>query len=338
MRPVNNGKKRLLYIKQFFEECTNENRDATMGDILRYLQQHGIDAERKSVLSDIDALEEYGMDIQRGCTNKSYYLNERDFDIAELKLIVDWIASSKFLSEKKSAELIEKIGKLTDIYQRRELKRRVVVSGRVKSMNSTVLYSVDTIQSAIANRGYIDFKYYQYNMKKEREFKHNGKTYHVHPRHLLYDNNTYYLLADEGDELKTFRVDRMASVKQTEETEDDWFNFGSPLDIDGFLTSTFGMYHGETTEVTMLFKKDMMDTVIDKFGKDVKVETTYSDRFRIKAKVAVSPQFFGWIFGLGDNVMIEYPLKVAKQMKDLLKERHKAYREEHSWNIYNVRT
>lgn len=334
MRPVNTGKKRLLYLKKYFEECTNENRDVTMGDILRYLERHGIEAERKSVLSDIDALEEFGMDIQRGDGNKTYYLNERDFDLAELKLIVDWIASSKFLSEKKSEELIEKIGKLTDIFQRRELKRRVVVSGRVKSMNSTVLYSVDTIQSAIANRGYIDFKYYQYNMKKEREFKHNGKTYHVHPRYLLYDNNTYYLLADEGDELKTFRVDRMASVKQTEETEDDWLNFSKPVDIESFMKSTFGMFHGEETVVKIIFHRDMMDTVIDKFGKDVKVEIVDNDHFRVTEKIAVSPQFFGWIFGLGTNAMIEYPLKVAKQMKDLLKERHKAYREEHSRNIY----
>ncbi len=334
MRPVNNGKMRLLYIKQFFEEQTNDFYDATMGDILRYLEKHGIEAERKSVLSDIDALEQFGLEIRNKDDNKSYYLHERDFDTAEIKLIVDLIASSKFLSEKKSAELIEKIGKLTDVHQRRELKRRVVVSGRVKSMNNTVLYSVDTIQSAIANRDYIDFKYYQYNMDKEREFKHNGKIYHVRPRYLLYDNNTYYLLADEGEDIKTFRVDRMASVKQTEEREDDWLNISGHIDIDNFLTSTFGMYHGETTEVTMLFKKEMMDTVIDKFGKDVEVLATYSDRFRIKVKVAVSPQFYGWVFGLGDNVMIEYPLKVAKQMKDMLKERHKAYREEHSARIY----
>ncbi len=336
MRPINNGKLRLLRLKQFFEENTDYRHQATMSDILKYLDKYGIEAERKSILSDIDALEQFGMDVKRGEGNKTYYLDERYFEMAELKLIADWIASSKFLSENKSKELIEKIGNQTSKYMRRELERRISVTGRVKSMNSSVLYYVNDIQSAIASGGYIDFKYYQYNMKKEREFKHSGKVYHVRPRHILYDNNTYYMLADEGDELKTFRVDRMAGVKETDKTEDDWFNLSKRVDIESFMKSTFGMFHGEETVVKMIFHRDMMDTVIDKFGKDVKVDIVDDDHFRVTEKVAVSPQFFGWIFGLGTNAMIEYPLKVAKQMKDLLKERHKAYREEHSWNIYSV--
>lgn len=334
MRPVNTGKIRLLRIKQYFEENTDYRHQATMSDILKYLDKYGIEAERKSVLSDIDALEQFGMDMKRGEGNKTYYLGERYFEMAELKLIADWIASSKFLSENKSKELIGKIGKQTSIYNRRELERRVSVSGRVKSMNSSVLYYVNDIQYAIACRSYIDFKYYQYNMKKEREFKHGGKVYHVRPRHLLYDNNTYYMLADEGPEMKTFRVDRMTNVKIVEDSEEDSFRAGKPIDLERFMKSTFGMFHGDETVVKIIFHRDMMDTVIDKFGKDVKVEIVDDDHFRVTEKVAVSPQFFGWIFGLGTNAMIEYPLRVAKQMKDLLKERHKAYREEHSARIY----
>lgn len=336
MRPVNNGKMRLLYLKRFFEEYTDEENDASMSEILDYLDRCGIEAERKSILSDIDALEQFGMDIQRGDNNKSYYLDSREFDIAEIKLIADWIASSKFLSEKKSAELIEKMGKLTSIYKRRELEREVKVSGRVKTMNKNALYIVNEIQTALEENGYIDFKYYQYNMKKEREYKHDGKIYHVFPISVLYDNSNYYMLAYEIEELKTFRVDKMAEVHINKDSGDDMPEAAlfQSIDVASLSKSTFGMFLGKRTTVKLIFKREMMDVVIDKFGEDVKVDIVDDEHFRVTEKIAVSPQFYGWIFGLGDNVMIEYPLKVAKEMKDLLKERHKAYREEHSWNIY----
>ena len=365
MRLVNNGKMRLLRLKQFFEENTDYQHKATMSDILSYLDKYGIEAERKSILSDIDALEQFGMDVHRGTGNKTYYLGERNFELAELNLIINWIASSKFLSERKSKELIDKIWKLTSIHKREDMEQQIAVTGRVKSMNSSVLYYVNEIQYALSTCGYLDFKYYQYNMKKEREFKHNGKIYHVWPRYLIFDNNTYYLLANEGGKLKTFRVDRMSSVKRTEEPDKNEFNsegqidvdiialledmilydekmdelsmHDDMIDIDSFMKSTFGMFHGKETTVKMIFYRDMMDTVIDKFGIDVKVDIIDDDHFRVTEKVKVSPQFFGWIFGLGDKVMIEYPLEVAKQMKDLLSERHKAYREKHGRNIYNCK-
>ena len=327
---------RILHVKDFLEKYTDADHSAGMYEIIKYLNDHEIPAERKSVRDDITTLGEkgYGMDIELE-NGKQWKLLGREFDLAEIKLIIDCIASSKFLSEEKSKQLIEKIESLVSVHQRRSLDRQMVVSGRVKSMNDTVLYIIDHIHEAIESDMYIEFKYFQYNMEKKREYRHNGKVYHVNPRRLLYDNNFYYLLADEGDELKTFRVDRMTNVNVVEETEDDLLNFGSGrINTADYIKSTFGMYHGKETEVKMLFQKDMMDIVIDKFGKDVKVEKVDDGHFRVIAKVAVSPQFFGWIFGLGENVMIEYPLKVAKQMKDLLKERHKAYREAHTGAIY----
>ena len=336
---------RILHVKDYLEKFTDEERSASMYDIIKYLDEHQIPAERKSVRDDIIALGEngYGMDIALE-NGKQWKLLSRDFDLAEIKLIVDCIASSKFLSEAKSKELINKVETLVSARQRRSLNRQMIVSGRIKSMNETVLYALDTIHEALASREDIEFKYYHYNMEKKREFKHNGKIYHVYPRDLFYDNNTYYLLADEGEELKTFRVDRMANVKLCKETDDDEedfnFNFSFSqtrhISAESFIKSTFGMYHGTEEKVQMLFTKDMMDTVIDKFGKNANTEIVDSDHFRVTATVSVSPQFFGWIFGLGDNVMIEYPLPVAKQMMDLLKERHKAYRESHSNAIYQA--
>lgn len=285
---------RILHVKDFLEEYTDEERSAGMWEIKKYLDAHDIPAEAKSIRDDIHALMDYGMDIELE-NGKQWKLLSRDFDLAEIKLIVDCIASSKFLSEAKSKELIQKIEGLVSVRQRRQLDRQMTVSGRIKSMNETVLYALDTIQEALKLVACIDFKYYQYNMEKKREYKHNGKVYHVFPRNLFYDNNTYYLLADEGEELKTFRVDRMANVNLAEVSDEDMLDFNfSHVDAESFMKTTFGMYHGTEEKVQMLFAKDMMDTVIDRFGKDVKTEIVDSDHFRVTATVSVSPQFFGW--------------------------------------------
>lgn len=363
---------RILYIKDFLEKHTNEERSVSMWEIIKYLEENEIPAERKSVRDDILALKEYGMDIDLE-NGKQWKLLSRDFDLDEIKLIADCVASSRILTAKKSQELIKKLGNLVGISQH-ALERRVIVTGRAKAANNQMLYNVDTISEAIAHFEDIEFRYFQFNMNKERKYKHDGKIYHVYPRHLIYENNIYYLLADERNELKTFRVDRMSSVTIAKEktadkpydivftmTEEEMDNATIEEIIDSmelvtledestqelphkpvainmstYMKSTFGMYHGEETQVTMLFKKEMMDTVIDRFGEDVKTEIVDEEHFRITEKVAVSPQFYGWIFGLGDNVMIEYPLPVAKQMMDMLKERHKAYRESHTGAIYSA--
>ena len=327
---------RILYVKKYLEEHSDENHFVSMHEILEYLDNQRIPANPKSVRDDLKALIEYDMPLELE-NNKLWHLLSREFELSEIKLIVDCIASSKFLSEKKSQALIKKFESLVSIHQRKELNRQIIVAGRVKSMNETVFYSLNNIHEAISSGKYLDFNYFQYNMDKQQEYKHGGKVYHVCPQHLLYDNNNYYLFAEERSELKTFRVDRMTNVKITEETANDFFNLClETIDTKSITKSVFGMFHGEETIVQMLFGKDMMDTVIDKFGKDVTVEIVDDQHFRVKTKVAVSPQFFGWIFGLGENAMIEYPLAVAKQMKDMLKERHKAYREAHSGAIYLV--
>ncbi len=314
---------RILYVKQFFEEFTDEEHSASMNDIIKFLDNQSIPAERKSINDDIKALIEYGMDIELE-NGKLRKLLSRDFDLAEIKLIIDCVASSKFLSAEKSKELIDKLGKLVSANQRKALKRQVVVSDRAKSINKTALYNLDSIHTAIASHKCIDFQYYQYNAKKELTLKHDGKVYHVSPQSLLYDNNNYYLLASEGIEPKVFRVDRMTNIIICDSRA--WTI--KPIDIASFTKSTFGMYQGEKEKVELLFKNEMMDTVIDKFGEDVWIKIIDDNHFMATVTVSVSPQFFAWIFGLGDNVMIKYPPKVVKQMQDLLKERHKAYQEE----------
>ena len=326
MRNYSNPKLKLLYLKQFFEECTDEDHPASMPDILTYLDSKGIHAERKGIYADISYLEDFGMELRDEDKerSKSYRLLDRDFEPSEIKLILDSVASSKFLSEKKSMDLMAKLEKLVSVHQRQSLKRQIKVTGRVKSMNGSVMYSVDTIHNAIASDTTVKFKYFHYNIQKEREYTHDGKPYEVSPWTLIYDNSNYYLLAFVESGIRTFRVDRMAEVKQGAKERQGKEQFES-FDLASFTKATFGMYSGKEEKVEMVFHNTMIDTVIDKFGKDVFISVVDDYHFRITVPVAVSPQFFGWIFGLGGKVTIVGPKSVVKQMQDMLEKVSKRY-------------
>lgn len=317
-------KLKLLYLKQFFEEKTDENHTATMADIIAYLRSKGIEAERKSIYNDFDALEYYGMDVRNDEYGKNYQWLDRDIELSELKLIIDSVASSKFLPEKKSLALIQKLEKLCSEYQREQLTRQVRVIGRPKTMNNNVLYNVDALHAAIAANKTVRFKYFHYNIKKEREYTKKGKPYEVSPWALLYDNDNYYLLAYLDDDFRIFRVDRMANVETGEQDRHGQEVFDQ-MDMAAYSKSTFGMYGGKEQEVEMVFHNRMIDTVIDKFGRDVWLRKVDDWHFKVTVTVAVSPQFFAWVFGLGNYVTITGPENVVKQMKDMLAKVQKRY-------------
>ena len=319
-----NQKLKLLYLKQFFEDKTDEKHPATMADILAYLQANDVDAERKSIKTDLDALELYGMDVRRADYGKAYLLLDREFELPEVKLIIDSVASSKFLSENKSDALIKKLGKLVSEHQRKELRRQVRVMGRAKTMNNSVLINTDRIHAAIAANTTITFKYFHYNIKLDREYSRKGELFEVSPWALLYDNDNYYLLAYTDKDFRTYRVDRMANVEQgiNERRGKEEFE---KMDMPAYTKSTFGMYNGKQEEVTMVFHNRMLDTVIDQFGKEVWLSKVDDWHFKVTVTVAVSPQFFAWVFGLGNYVTITGPENVVKQMKDMLAKVQKRY-------------
>lgn len=331
---------RILRVKDFFEEYTDEDHSAMMNGIVQYLKKYGIEAERRSIIEDIDALNHYGMDIKLDENGKSRKSLDREFEISEIRMLVDCIASSKFLSEEKSKALIDKLLKLLSLYQRNKIIRRVELSYLKKSTNKSVLYNIDTIHEAIAKFKNIEFQYYQYNMKKERELKDQGKVYIADPRRLFYDNNYCYCLIEQNDKSKVLRVDKMTNVRISNSYVPNRLN-KLPEELIGFrnrfYTESIWEIEKESKTVQILFSKKMMDTVIDRFGEDVSTEIVDADHFRVKVDVVPDFQFFSWIFELGDKAMIEYPLSVAAQMMDMLKERFKAYREEHSSNIYYYR-
>lgn len=319
MRNYANPKLKLLYLKQFFEEQTDEDHPATMPRILEYLDSKGIHAERKGIYADISYLEDFGMELRDDSKdrNKTYRLLERDFEPSEIKLVLDSVASSKFLSEKKSMDLMSKLEKLVSVHQRQSLKRQVKVTGRVKSMNGSVMYNVDTIHAAIAADTTIKFKYFHYNINKEREFTRKGAFYEVSPWALIYDNNTYYLLAYVDGKIRTYRVDRMASVSQGTNERQGKVEFES-FDLVSFSKATFGMYSGEEQKVEMIFHNRMIDTVIDKFGKEVFLTSVDNEHFKMTTNISVSPQFYAWIFGLGNYAKIVGPDSVIEGMKEML--------------------
>ena len=332
-------KLKLLYIKQFFEDKIDERHAVSISDIRKYLGENGVSAERKSIYDDLKNLEDFGLTIrdwkdddEEGIKHRytRYQLMDRDFELREVKLISDSIASSKFLSESMSNNLIKKLGTLVSEYQRKEVRRQVRVMGRSKTMNDSALNVVDHIHAAIENNRIITFKYYHYslnkNLKLEKVFSRKGELIEASPWALLYDNDNYYLLAYTDGKFMTYRVDRMTNVKEDEIKERQGKEEFEKIDMSSYTKSTFGMYNGTQEEVTMVFQNRMLDTVIDKFGKDVWFSRVDDQHFKVTVPVAVSPQFFAWIFGLGNYVTIIEPENVVKQMKDMLEKVGKRYR------------
>ena len=244
-----NQKLKLLYLKQFFEEKTDENHTATTPEMIAYLHAHEVEAERKSIYSDLRALKAFGMVLRKEEDEekervKEFTYSNRPFQLREVKLIIDSVASSKFLSEKKSDELIKKLGTLVSEHQRKELRRQVRVMGRAKSMNESSINVADHIHAAMVANTTVRFKYFHYNLKKERVYSREGRFYEVSPWALLYDNDNYYLYAFVDDDFRIFRVDRMAAVSKGENKRQGKEAF-EKMDLPAFSKSTFGMFNGK---------------------------------------------------------------------------------------------
>ena len=309
-----NQKTKLLYVMEALLYESDEAHPLSMEDILRYLSEKGIRAERKSVYSDIETLQAFGLDIHgtRGRT-AGYYVGERDFELPEIKLLIDSVQSSKFITERKTMQLIRKLAGLTSVHEAALMKRQLFVKNRIKSMNESIYYNVDAIHQAIAEDKQIEFRYYSYTVTKEKKFRRNGRPYRVSPLALSWAEENYYLIAYEGEagKIKHFRVDKMDGIRVTER-----FREGQKLlretDMAEYTRKNFSMFGGEEQTVTLRFSNRMIGVVIDTFGKDVPIFSVDADHFQIRATVAVSPQFFGWLFGLDGEAVITAPREVME--------------------------
>ena len=307
-----NQKLKLLYLKQLFEQKTDERHPISMQQILSELQSLGIAAERKSVYDDIACLQQFGMDIVRQQGPKGgYFLASREFELPELKLLVDAVQSSKFLSAKKSMALIAKLETLSSCHEAQQLRRQVFVSGRVKNMNESVYYTVDRIHDAIAQNRQIRFRYFDYGPDGTR--RERPEDYFASPYALLWSEENYYLVAhSEKHGLTHYRVDKMARLRLTDRPR-HMDEASKQLDPGKYGTSLFGMFAGEPVAVRMRFENSLAGVVIDRFGKDAMLVPDGGGHFTVTAWITVSPVFFGWVASFADRAKIVYPQCVAEE-------------------------
>lgn len=319
-------KQKLLYIAQYLMEHTDEEHGASMPELLQYLKQNGIAAERKSIYGDLEELKDFGMDIvwDRG-KNGGYRLASRDFELAEVKLMVDLVQSAKFITPKKSRSLIGKLEKQVSKNDAKGLQRQVVVADRNKTENENIYYNVDVIHEGIAENVKVRFQYFDWNVKKERILRKEGAFYEISPWLLTWDDENYYLVGydEEAALMKHYRVDKMIGIQAMKCPRQGREAF-EKLDIAAFSKKTFGMFAGEEKTVQLLADQAMTGVLIDRFGKDVPLRQFDDHHVLARVSVAVSPQFYGWLAGLGGKVKIQAPEAQQKAyrayLEKLLKE------------------
>lgn len=322
MAKSENQRAKLLYILKILMEETDDTTALTAQDLIDRLAKYEIKAERKSIYSDIDTLILMGYDIlkDKSKDHNGYYMASREFELAELKLLVDAVASSKFITEKKSKELISKIETLCAKNEAKQLQRQVYVSDRLKTENESVYYSVDGIHDAILNDRQISFLYYEWDTNKKMRFRKNGERYQISPYLLVWNDSNYYLVAYDQDAaiMKHYRVDKMFDIQVEKHTRlgKDVFKEFTPANYAG---KNFGMFGGEEEILSLECEEFMIGVLIDRFGKEISIRPASDGFVRVRVAVCVSHIFFGWLAGLQGKVRIVAPESVAIQAKEYLR-------------------
>ena len=316
--PRSEGQKlKLLYIEKILTEESDELHPVSTKRLIEALAAEGISCERKAIYDDIEALRRFGYDVEKTDGKYGgYSLISRKFELPELKLLVDAVHSSKFITKKKSDRLITKLASLVSRHEAVELKRDIYTE-RTKTDNEKVYLNVDAIHSAIQNDRRISFLYFEWQRDKKKHYRRNGQRYTVSPRSLLWDDENYYLIAYDHNsrQLRHYRVDKMESIRKENEPREGLELIGE-FNADEYSRSVFGMFGGEQKSVTLLCKNSMAGVIFDRFGISVPVRYTDEEHFEVTVKITVSPQFYAWIFGLGGAVTIAEPEDVRQKMKE----------------------
>ncbi len=323
-----NQKLKLYYLGRIMTEKTDDDHMITMSEIKAALEAYGVTADRKSLYDDFETLRVLGIDVigEKVGRNYYYHVGKKQFEIAELKLLVDAIQSSKFITEKKSTELIKKLTSMASEYEATQLKRQVVVQGRVKTMNESIYYFVDDLHKAIAENKQIRFEYMKWNVEKKLE-KRREEPYVVSPWALTWDDENYYLIAfdEAADGIKHFRVDKLKNVQifNKKRTGRDRFK---EFNLAKYAKMSFGMFGGDTVNIKIGFENDMAGVFIDRFGKDIMIHPSRRKGWsEFSVDIALSDQFFGWIFALGTKVKILGPKEVVQKYKEEIEETGNLY-------------
>lgn len=320
-----NQKLKLLYLAQILMEKTDEEHFLTVPQMIEELARYDISAERKSIYDDLECLRLFGMDI---CSFKAkttnYYIGSRDFELPELKLLVDSVQASKFLTSKKSMELISKIEKLASREDAKKLHRQVFVTNRVKTVNEQIYYNVDKIHDAIAENRQITFRYFNLDVNKQKVYRKEGALYTESPVALTWDDENYYMITykEKYGHFVHYRVDKMEGITILDEPrilpEEDF-------DLSGYSKTIFQMFGGEETEVSIRFHNSLVGVVFDRFGTDIPVMKEDEEHFVCSVRVAVSPHFLAWLVGFGNQAKILSPKNVVEEFKALVESVKKNY-------------
>ena len=322
-------KLKMLYLVQLFSRETDDTHKLTMPEIITKLAAEGVNADRKTLYQDFEELRRFGLDIisEKDGRNFYYYLGSRDFELPELKLLVDSVQSAKFITDKKSGQLIKKLESLVSKYEGSQLHRQVIIAGRVKTMNESIYYNVDKIHAAIGEDRQIRFKYFDWNLKKEMEPRYDGKWYRLSPWALMWDDEKYYLVAYDSkhETIIHYRVDKMTQIGILDEKREGHEAFRK-FNIAHYTNTLFGMFAGDETKVTIEAENRLVSVFIDRFGKDIIIAPIDDNHFRTTVTVAVSKQFFGWIMGIDGDVRVVAPDSVVKQIKSEIERQAERYK------------
>lgn len=317
----NNAKLRPLYLAKILYELTDEEHCLSTNQLIDILQEkYGITSYRTTIASDIELLKQYGMDIKSVKSQSIMYnLVSREFDLPELKLLIDAVASSKFITEKKSKELVGKLSKLASNIQADELKRNVMPEGRIKSGNENIYYIVDTVNTAINNKKQISFQYFSFNVRKQKKAKHNGEMYIFSPYYLIWNGDYYYAVgySEKHNGIGSFRLDRI--IKTPTILEKEAIKMPTDFKINKYINTSFRMYNSKTESVELICDNSVMDAIIDRFGEDVQTYANDMQTFRAMVDVSVNHVFFGWVFGFAGKVRIKGPETVKNQYSDMMR-------------------
>ena len=331
-----NQKMKPLLLQRILLERTDEDHGLTVPELIALLEEEGVAAERKSVYSDLQTLADFGLDIvkRKESGKVVYYVGARTFELPELKLLVDAVQSSRFITHKKSNQLIQKVEGFASRYQAQQLQRQVFVANRVKTMNESIYINVDKIYEAIAANRCITYRYLDWAFRDgaaggyEKQFRRQGKTYRVSPWSLCWADERYYMIGfdSEAGLIKHYRGDKMLGIALTDEPRDGQEHF-EHFDMAVYTRQVFGMFGGNEQTVTLRFENRLLGVVLDRFGEDVPIRREDADTFQVRVRVAVSPQFLSWVFSFGGGARIVSPAAVADTMREQLASVMKQYTE-----------
>ena len=315
-----NQKTKLLHLARMLLRQTDEDHPLTVAQIIEALAREDIKAERKSIYDDLEALRLFGLDVQcRKGKTPGWFIGSREFELPELKLLMDAVQSSRFITQKKSDALIRKLESLASIHQAGQLQRQVYVSGRIKVMNESIYYNVDKLHTAIAAQKAITFKYFDYDIARQKVFRREGKRYVVSPYGLIWNNENYYLVAFDhaNRDMRHYRVDKMTEIAVTclsREGREQYPDF----QLAQYGQKHFGMYSGPEWKVTLRGRRDKAGLVWDRFGQDVILVPDGEDHFTVTLPVVISPQFFGWLMGLDGSLTLTSPKEAVQAYRQKL--------------------